>query len=109
MNCNLVLHCGARAVERTALDSVVTPVATATWQPIPHLRLVEQVDTALTSCPFHVVDQPPSLSATISPSVAKLSLRESIPALSSVIFHSLWLGQSPNLARNGKRKNAGSP
>ena len=63
MNCNLVLHCGAQAVERTALDSVVTPVATATWQPIPHLRLVEQVELALTSCRFHVVNQAHSLSA----------------------------------------------
>jgi hypothetical protein len=62
MNCNLVLHCGARAVERTALASVDTPVATPTWQPIPHLRLVEQVELALNSCQLKIVNQAHCLS-----------------------------------------------
>ena len=62
MNCNLVLHCGARAVDRPALDSVVTPVATSSWQPIPHLRLVEQVELALTASRLQIVSQAHSLS-----------------------------------------------
>jgi hypothetical protein len=49
-------------VERTALDSVETPVATSTWQPIPHLRLVEQVELALKSCRLQIVNQAHCLS-----------------------------------------------
>jgi hypothetical protein len=62
MNCNLILHCGARAVERSALGSVHTPEPTKTWQPIPHLRLVEQVEKALTASHLRVVNQAHSLS-----------------------------------------------
>jgi len=62
MNCNLMLHCGARAVERTALDFVNTPVATPSWQPIPHLRLVEQVELALTASRLQIVNQAHCLS-----------------------------------------------
>ena len=61
-SCNLVLHCGAAAVERAALKSVHTPMATATWSPIPHLRLVEQVERALSAAKFMIVNQAHALS-----------------------------------------------
>ncbi len=62
MKCNLILHCGAEAVERDALKSVRTPVATPTWQPVPHLRLVEQVERALAASQLTVVNQAHALS-----------------------------------------------
>ena len=61
-SCNLILHCGADAVERDALKAVRTPVATATWQPVPHLRLVEQVERALAASHLTVVNQSHALS-----------------------------------------------
>jgi hypothetical protein len=44
---NLVLHCGARHVERRAVDEAHTPAASETWVPIPHHRLLEQVESTL--------------------------------------------------------------
>lgn len=61
-SCNLILHCGAAAVERAALKNVRTPLATATWSPIPHLRLIEQVERALSAAKLTIVNQAHSLS-----------------------------------------------
>jgi hypothetical protein len=44
---NLLLHCGAQAVERMEVASVPTPFATRTWTPIPHIQLVAQVERTL--------------------------------------------------------------
>ncbi len=55
--CNLILHCGAKSVERSALPHVPTPIATETWTPIPHHRLVEQVEHALNLSRLTVVSQ----------------------------------------------------
>lgn len=44
---NLLLHCGAARVPREIVGSVPTPKSTATWTPIPHLLLVEQVEQTL--------------------------------------------------------------
>ena len=62
MKCNLCLHCGAEAVERDALKAVRTPAATPTWTPVPHLRLVEQVERALIASRLSVVNQAHALS-----------------------------------------------
>lgn len=47
MPSNLILHCGAHAVSRAALSLVSTPAATDTWQPIPHERLLTEVERLL--------------------------------------------------------------
>ena len=60
--CNLILHCGAAAVDRAAVKTVRTPRATATWSPIPHLRLVEQVERALAASRLEIVNQAHALS-----------------------------------------------
>ena len=44
---NLILHCGANAVTREQLAATHTPPATLTWQPIPHLELVQTIEGAL--------------------------------------------------------------
>jgi hypothetical protein len=61
-SCNLILHCGANAVERSAVAQVRTPVRTATWTPIPHLRFVEQVERALAHARLGIVNQAHALS-----------------------------------------------
>ena len=47
MNCNLILHCGANAVDRSVVEATPTPPATATWQPVPHGELLAQVESFL--------------------------------------------------------------
>jgi hypothetical protein len=46
---NLVLHCGARHVERRAVEKAVTPTASETWVPIAHHRLLDLVESTLTN------------------------------------------------------------
>ncbi|MEA3188724.1 MAG: hypothetical protein QOD99_2554 [Chthoniobacter sp.] len=44
---NLILHCGARAVSRHQVTEVFTPRNTPSWQPIPHIDLVTEVERTL--------------------------------------------------------------
>lgn len=44
---NLILHCGANRVERRDVETVGTPRATSSWTPIPHLQLIQRVETTL--------------------------------------------------------------
>jgi len=44
----LCLHCGGNEVTRAEVQCTETPRATDTWQPIPHIELIEQVEEALT-------------------------------------------------------------
>ena len=55
--CNLILHCGAHAVPRTALDYVATPPATTSWQPIPHEAFVGRIEAELPRHGLTVVQQ----------------------------------------------------
>lgn len=54
---NLVLHCGARHVERRAVEKAATPAASETWVPVPHHRLLEQVEATIVSSGMTVVNQ----------------------------------------------------
>lgn len=60
--CNLVLHCGAGVVTRDAVASVPTPLSTPTWSPLPHIRLVTQVERALRAAHLEIVNQAHALS-----------------------------------------------
>ena len=59
---NLVLHCGAQAVELDEVQTVKTPGATATWQPIPHHQLIQRVHKALDASRLTIGTQAHSLS-----------------------------------------------
>jgi hypothetical protein len=59
---NMILHCGAVNAGRDELDLVATPEPTASWTPIPHARLVEEVKSALVSQTIEVVDERHALS-----------------------------------------------
>jgi hypothetical protein len=54
---NLVLHCGARSVERRAIELANTPAGSPTWVPVPHHRLLEQVESTLVGGGMAVVNQ----------------------------------------------------
>lgn len=59
---NLIMHCGANAVEWEAVTECKTPRATQTWQPIPHHELVQQVEQTVRSNGLIVGNQAHSLS-----------------------------------------------
>ena len=46
-NPNLLLHCGANVVDRREVYRTPTPEATASWFPMPHRHLLEEVESQL--------------------------------------------------------------
>ena len=54
---NLVLHCGGRHVDRAIVTAAPTPPATNTWMPVPHHRLLNQVETTLVASGMSVCNQ----------------------------------------------------
>jgi len=54
---NLILHCGGRHVPRDVVAAAPTPTATESWVPIPHHRLLEQVELTLTGSGLRVSNQ----------------------------------------------------
>jgi len=58
---NLVLHCGASSTSRSSVASTTTPKPTATWTPIPHILLIEEVERALKTNGLKIINQAHSL------------------------------------------------
>jgi hypothetical protein len=54
---NLCLHCGANAVTREQVSSVLTPARTETWVPVSHDRLLTGVQQSLERSGLHVVSE----------------------------------------------------
>jgi len=54
---DLMLHAGAAKVERAEVERIVTPDATETWTPIPHIKLVELVEETLTANGLTILNQ----------------------------------------------------
>ncbi len=54
---NLCLHCGAYEADRTQVAASVTPDPTDTWYPIPHHRLLDQVESTLAGVGLNVVSE----------------------------------------------------
>ena len=52
---NLMLHAGGRQVELADLERTLTPEATSTWQPIPHMELFRTVKDTMERSGFRVV------------------------------------------------------
>ena len=57
MSTNLIVHCGGRNVSRDKIEQAQTPNRTRSWVPIPHHRLLHQVETTLEGQEFRVVNQ----------------------------------------------------
>jgi len=62
MSLNLVLHAGARPVERNALSGVVLPPQTKSYQPVNHDYFVDLVQDKLAERGLHVVGEAHGLS-----------------------------------------------
>ncbi|HMF45735.1 MAG TPA: DUF932 domain-containing protein [Candidatus Udaeobacter sp.] len=58
---NLLLHCGAHAVDRVIIGSTPTPEPTVTWTPLPHMALIDEVEQVLTNNGLSIVNQAHSL------------------------------------------------
>jgi len=58
---NLILHCGASSKSRNVIKRVPTPKGTATWSPIPHILLIEEVERALKANGLKIASQAHSL------------------------------------------------
>jgi hypothetical protein len=58
---NLMLHCGAAKAERAEVEIVPTPDPTPTWTPIPHMALIERVESTLAANGLTIVKQAHSL------------------------------------------------
>lgn len=54
---NLMLHCGANKAEREQVIDTATPEPKDRWHPIPHIKLIEQVEASLTEKNLRVVNQ----------------------------------------------------
>ena len=61
-NPNLLLHCGAQAVDFEELKRFRIPAATRTWHPIRHDELIGKVQAALDASRLVVESQAHSLS-----------------------------------------------
>lgn len=59
---DLLLHCGARAVERHDVIDTLTPAPTETWMPIPHINLISQVEQTIRHNRLAIGNQAHSLS-----------------------------------------------
>ena len=57
MPLNLCLHCGAHEASRDEIEAATTPEPTSTWVPIPHHRLLGQVESTLTDVGLNVVSE----------------------------------------------------
>jgi len=57
MTAKLMIHCGGQEVAREALAEAGTPPATATWHPIPHATLLQEVEQSLERNNLRVVAQ----------------------------------------------------
>lgn len=62
-NSNLILHCGARRIDRDRLSKIPCPRATETWHPIPHIELIQQIERALTTTNMAIVNEAYGVSA----------------------------------------------
>ena len=54
---DLVLHCGAQHVDRQVVERASTPAPSPTWVPVPHHRMLEQVEETLVGNGMTIVNQ----------------------------------------------------
>ncbi|MDB6117692.1 MAG: hypothetical protein JWO08_1473, partial [Verrucomicrobiaceae bacterium] len=59
---NLILHCGAQAVDIDEVRAISTPRSTDSWCPIPHSQLITTVQKTLATTNLRVGTQAHSLS-----------------------------------------------
>ena len=55
--CNLILHCGAYSASRLEVAKTSTPPSTQTYQALPHISLLEEVEGAIRSTGLKISNQ----------------------------------------------------
>lgn len=60
--CNLMLHMGSHRADRNEVVDTPTPEATITWQPIPHVEVLNQIEKNLAQRGLNVVNEAHGLS-----------------------------------------------
>ena len=60
---NLMVHCGSHHVDREVIEHSPTPARTGTWVPVPHGRLLNEVEGTLVRAGLRVVGQAHALSS----------------------------------------------
>jgi hypothetical protein len=60
--CNLLLHCGAHAVDRREVRHVQCPEPTDTWFPMDHLHVLDEVEIQIRESGLKIVNQAHALS-----------------------------------------------
>jgi len=60
--CNLMLHCGANAVDRRDVRKVKAPDSTDTWFPLDHMHVLDEVETQIRDSGLQIVNQAHALS-----------------------------------------------
>lgn len=78
MTTSLILHRGAREVTIDDVARVETPSATATWHPIPHIKVLEAVEESLAATEYAVQGRRLALSASGGQFFATLDLYAAI-------------------------------
>jgi hypothetical protein len=58
----MLLHCGAKLVNRNSLYEVPTPKATRTWFPLSHTAVLNEIELQLRSCAFEITEETHALS-----------------------------------------------
>lgn len=82
----LMLHCGARQVERQELAKVSTPPATATWFPVAHSTVIDTVEQSLTNAGLAIRKTDYGLSRNDGRMFATMSLEsELVPGVSLAV------------------------
>ena len=59
---SILLHCGGNVVEKEIVMEVETPEPTDTWFPLPHARVIGEVEKHLAGCGFRLTEQTHALS-----------------------------------------------
>lgn len=78
MTSTLMLHKGARLVERDELVACTTPPATQTWHPIPHGQVLSKAEETLTNAGFIITRSQYGLSADNDRFFGTLDLRSDL-------------------------------
>jgi Domain of unknown function (DUF932) len=80
MTANLVLHRGARLVDRSTLDSIDTPPPTDTWFPLKHSTVLDRVSNTVRDSGYVIERQSLALAQDHHRFFATLDLRTQIMA-----------------------------
>lgn len=60
--CDLLLHCGANAVDRRDVRKIRAPEPTDTWFPLDHMHVLDEVETQIRDSGLNIVNQAHALS-----------------------------------------------